>query len=118
MTESIPYWHTRTIAEAETEGYTHLREHCPRCGRTTDLPWRLVLGRHGVHRQTSEWQDLKRQSAIAKLGMSEAGWKQIEIEFCATITRWRQPLKVLQTPTYSLRKPHFALFSWTRWIVG
>ena len=50
--------------------------------------------------------------------MSEAGWKQIEIEFCATITRWRQPLKVLQTPTYSLRKPHFALFSWTRWIVG
>lgn len=68
--------------------------------------------------KTSEWQDLKRQSAIAKLGMSEAGWKQIEIEFCATITRWRQPLKVLQTPTYSLRKPHFALFSWTRWIVG
>ena len=42
MTESIPYWHTCTIAEAQSEGYTHLRAHCPRCGWTTDIPWRLV----------------------------------------------------------------------------
>ena len=52
MTEPIPYWHTRTIAEAEAEGYSHLRAHCPGCGRTTDFPWRLVLGRYGVHRHS------------------------------------------------------------------
>ena len=33
MTDSPPYWRTRTIADAERDGYTHLRVTCPKCGR-------------------------------------------------------------------------------------
>jgi hypothetical protein len=46
------YWRTRSIAEAMQEGYTHLRVTCPSCGRTTDLPWPLLIGRKGTNRNT------------------------------------------------------------------
>jgi hypothetical protein len=41
------YWRTRTIADAQAEGYTHLRATCPGCGRIADVPWRLLIGRKG-----------------------------------------------------------------------
>jgi hypothetical protein len=37
------YWRTRTIAEAQAQGYTHLRATCPDCGRIADVPWPLLL---------------------------------------------------------------------------
>ena len=47
------YWRTRTIAEAQTDGYTQLRATCPGCGRIADLPWPLLLiGRKGTTRET------------------------------------------------------------------
>jgi ribosomal protein S27AE len=50
MTDLATYWRTRTISEAQEQGYTHLRAHCPGCGYTTDVPWKLVIGRRGVTR--------------------------------------------------------------------
>jgi len=46
------YWHTRSIGEAQGEGYTHLRAACPKCGRIADVPWPLLLGRKGTTRET------------------------------------------------------------------
>jgi hypothetical protein len=46
------YWRTRTIAEAEAQGYSHLRVTCSGCGRITDLPWPLLLRRRGIGRET------------------------------------------------------------------
>jgi hypothetical protein len=37
------YWRTRTIAEAQADGYTHLRVTCSGCGRIIDMPWKLLL---------------------------------------------------------------------------
>jgi len=45
------YWRTRTIAEAQAQGYTHLRA-CPGCGRIADVPWPLLIGRRGTIRET------------------------------------------------------------------
>jgi hypothetical protein len=42
------YWRTRTIAEAQSQGYTHLRVTCAGCGRISDIPWQLLLGRSRV----------------------------------------------------------------------
>ena len=36
------YWRTRTINEAQSQGYTFLRLTCP-CGRITDYPLVLLL---------------------------------------------------------------------------
>jgi hypothetical protein len=41
--EVDPYWRTRTIGEAQADGYSHLRATCSACGRITDLPWKLLL---------------------------------------------------------------------------
>jgi hypothetical protein len=38
---------TRTIAEAEAQGYSHVRAPCPACQRVTDIPWKLSLRRPG-----------------------------------------------------------------------
>ena len=46
------YWRTRSIGEAQGEGYTHLRAACPKCGRIADVPWPLLLGRKGTTRET------------------------------------------------------------------
>jgi ribosomal protein S27AE len=46
------YWRTRSIGEAQGEGYTHLRATCPNCGRIADVPWPLLLGRKGTNRNT------------------------------------------------------------------
>jgi len=43
---------TRSIAEAQAEGYTHLRATCPGCGRIADVPWPLLIGRRGTTRET------------------------------------------------------------------
>jgi hypothetical protein len=32
------YWRTRTISEAQDQGYSHLRVTCSGCGRISDLP--------------------------------------------------------------------------------
>ena len=45
------YWRTRTIAEAEDQGYSHLRLTCG-CGRITDYPFPLLLQRRGVSPDT------------------------------------------------------------------
>src|SRR5438034_7206195 len=37
------FWRTRTVGEAEAQGYSHLRVTCSQCGRITDLPWKLLL---------------------------------------------------------------------------
>jgi len=50
--EPDSYWFTRTIAEAQAQGYTHLRATCPSCGRITDVPWPLLIGRKGTTRDT------------------------------------------------------------------
>ena len=42
------YWRTRTIAEAQSQGYTHLRVTCAGCGRITDIPLRMLFGRSRV----------------------------------------------------------------------
>lgn len=42
------YWRTRTIAEAQSQSYTHLRVACAGCGRVTDIPWQMLLGRSRV----------------------------------------------------------------------
>jgi phage FluMu protein Com len=39
----LPYW--RTIAEAQEQGYTHVRVYCPQCNHTSDVSWTLVLQR-------------------------------------------------------------------------
>jgi hypothetical protein len=41
--EPESYWRTRTIGEAQADGYTHLRLTCSGCGRITDMPWKLLL---------------------------------------------------------------------------
>jgi ribosomal protein S27E len=41
-------WRTRTIAEAQSQGYRHLRVTCAGCGRITDIPWQMLLGRSRV----------------------------------------------------------------------
>jgi len=46
------YWQTRTIAEAQGEGYSHLRATCPKCGRIADVPWPLLIGRKGTTHET------------------------------------------------------------------
>ena len=48
------YWRTRTIAEVQGQGYTHLRATCPKCGLYC---WRvlarvLLIGRKGTNRNT------------------------------------------------------------------
>jgi hypothetical protein len=43
---------TRTIADAQAQGYTHLRATCPSCGRIADVPWPLLIGRKGTNRNT------------------------------------------------------------------
>jgi uncharacterized cysteine cluster protein YcgN (CxxCxxCC family) len=35
--ERDSYWRTRTIAEAQSQGYTHLRVACAGCGRITEV---------------------------------------------------------------------------------
>jgi hypothetical protein len=45
------YWRSRTIAEAEDQGYSHLRLTCA-CGRITDYPFTLLLQRQGVSRES------------------------------------------------------------------
>ncbi len=42
------YWRTRTIAEAQSQGYMHLRVTCAGCGRVTDIPWQMLLERSRV----------------------------------------------------------------------
>src|SRR6266540_67980 len=39
------YWCTRAIAEAQSQGYTHLRVTCAGCGRVTDMPSLMLLDR-------------------------------------------------------------------------
>ncbi len=46
------YWRTRTIAEAQAQGYSHLRATCPSCGRIADVPWPLLIDRKGTNRNT------------------------------------------------------------------
>ncbi len=46
------YWRTRTVGEAERQGYTHLRATCAGCGRIADLPWPWLLRRKGTTRDT------------------------------------------------------------------
>jgi hypothetical protein len=46
------YWRTRTIAEAQAKGYSHLRATCGACGRITDIPWQLLIHRRGVTQDT------------------------------------------------------------------
>jgi hypothetical protein len=46
------YWRTRTIVEAQDQGYSHLRVTCSGCGKITDLPWSLILRRLGITRDT------------------------------------------------------------------
>jgi hypothetical protein len=46
------YWRTRTIAEADDHGYSHLRVTCSGCGRISDLPWPLLLRRPGITRDS------------------------------------------------------------------
>jgi len=41
--ETESYWRTRTIAEAQAQGYSHVRATCPGCGRITDIPWKLLI---------------------------------------------------------------------------
>jgi hypothetical protein len=41
--EPDSYWRTRTIAEAQGQGYTHLRVTCAGCERITDIPLRMLL---------------------------------------------------------------------------
>jgi uncharacterized cysteine cluster protein YcgN (CxxCxxCC family) len=45
LMERDSYWRTRTIAEAQSQGYTHLRVTCAGCGRITDMPLRMLLDR-------------------------------------------------------------------------
>src|SRR6266536_6537405 len=52
------YWRTRTIAEAQDQGYSHLRATCSGCGRISDLPWPLLLRRRG-----DQPRDLPRERA-------------------------------------------------------
>jgi len=42
------YWRTRTIAEAQSQGCTHLRVTCAGCDRVTDMPLRMLLGHSRV----------------------------------------------------------------------
>src|SRR5438093_9591436 len=41
--ETESYWRTRTIAEAQSQGYSHVRVTCSGCGRITDIPWNPLL---------------------------------------------------------------------------
>ena len=59
------YWRTRTIAEAEDQGYSHLRLTCT-CGRITDYPFTLLLQRQGVSRDSSAIFDSDVSSAREK----------------------------------------------------
>ena len=43
------YWRTRTVRQAEAQGYAFLRLTCS-CSRITDYPFPLLLQRRGVTR--------------------------------------------------------------------
>ncbi len=45
------FWLSCTIADAQEQGYTHLRATCPGCGRIADVPSPLLLGRKGTTRE-------------------------------------------------------------------
>jgi hypothetical protein len=46
------YWRTRTISEAQAQGYSHLRAVCSGCGSIIDIPWLLLLRRPGISRDS------------------------------------------------------------------
>jgi hypothetical protein len=50
--EPESYWRTRTIGEAQADGYTHLRLTCSGCSRITDMPWKLLLRPPRITQQT------------------------------------------------------------------
>jgi hypothetical protein len=52
MYEIGDYWRTRTINEAQLQGYTGLRLTCSSCGHVTDYPFVLLLQRRGVTRHS------------------------------------------------------------------
>ncbi len=43
MEQADSFWRTRTVGEAEAQGYTHLRATCSGCGRITDIPFKLLV---------------------------------------------------------------------------
>jgi hypothetical protein len=43
MEDQNTFWRTRTIAEAQAQGYSHVRATCSECGRITDIPWGLLV---------------------------------------------------------------------------
>jgi hypothetical protein len=47
----VDYWRTRTISEAQDQGYSPLRL-TRACGRITDYPFALLLQRRGVSPDT------------------------------------------------------------------
>jgi hypothetical protein len=51
MTDLDGYWKTRTINEAQTQGYTFLRL-TGGCGKIVDFPFTLLHQRRGVTRYT------------------------------------------------------------------
>ena len=50
--ETESYWRTRTIAEAQAQGYSHVRATCRGCGRITDIPCLLLLRRPRISGNT------------------------------------------------------------------
>ncbi len=52
MMETESYWRTRTIAEAQAQGYSHIRATCQGCSRITDIPWLLLLRRPRINGNT------------------------------------------------------------------
>ncbi len=46
------HWRTRTISEAQAQGYSHLRAVCSGCGGITDIPWSPLLRRPRINRDS------------------------------------------------------------------
>jgi len=62
---------TRTIAELEAAGFTHIDARCAGCGRIVQMPFRMLLERKQITTATTV-ADLRRRYRCQSCGGSQA----------------------------------------------
>ncbi len=62
---------TRTIADLETAGFTHIDARCAGCGRVVQMPFKMLLMRPRITRETT-LAELRRRYRCQQCGGSQA----------------------------------------------
>jgi DNA-directed RNA polymerase subunit RPC12/RpoP len=62
---------TRTIAELEKDGFTHIDARCAGCGRIVQMPFKLLLTRERIAKATTI-AELRRRYRCQNCGSSHA----------------------------------------------